>query len=355
LICADFTRGLIEIHNMIEEKIQITDNETVDLRALARLLWTGRSLILSITGLFTAISLVYALLATPYYLSTLTIYPATGDTGTLGQLQNLASTFGMSVGRTEETYNIMDVVRSRRVRKAILGRTWQTERYATPVDLVYYWEINDTTAFSLNPLTWAAALFGKSSGVDEDLYREWEEEALERLKDLISVSEDRNTGLIRIGMLMEEPQLAADIANYIALAVTDYIQAKNTFEASRNRRFIQERLEVGGGELERGETDLKDFREANRRIADSPELQMEEGRLIRQVEVKQQVYITLQQQLELSRIEEVKQTPVIHTLDEAEPAIEKEKPNRKAIVLLFLMSGLMVGMIARVVQFKLAT
>ena len=65
------------------------------------------------------------------------------------------------------------------------------------------------------------------------------------------------------------------------------------------------------------------------------------------------MYITLQQQLELSRIEEVKQTPVIHTLDEAEPVIEKEKPNRKAIVLLFLMSGLLVGMIARVTQYRL--
>jgi len=166
---------------------------------------------------------------------------------------------------------------------------------------------------------------------------------------LISVSEDRKTGLIRIVVLIEESQLAADIANYVAQAVTDYIQTENSFEASRDRMFIEERLAVMNEELAQAETDLKEFRQNNRRIADSPELQLEEERLIRQVEIKQQVYITLQQQLELTRIEEVKQTPVIHTLDIAEAAIEKDKPKRMRIVILSLIFGGISGMTIKLI------
>lgn len=144
MICADFTRGLIEIHNMIEEKIQITKEDEIDLRAMAKVLWAGRRLILLITAASTVIGLLYALLATPYFRSTLSIYPASSQPGTLGQLQNLASSFGMSIGSSENTYNIPDVVNSRRVRKTILDLKWHTEKYGTPVDLIAYWEINNT-------------------------------------------------------------------------------------------------------------------------------------------------------------------------------------------------------------------
>ncbi|MFC1620021.1 Wzz/FepE/Etk N-terminal domain-containing protein [Candidatus Neomarinimicrobiota bacterium] len=337
---------------MEETKTPIIVEENIDFRALAKVLWAGRRLILSITAATTLIGILYALLATPFYKASLSIYPATGQPGSLGQLQNLASTFGMNIGGTEKTYNIPDVVKSRRVSKALLKHKWETDEFETPGDLITYWEINKTGGFSLNPLNWIKAIFSRSDPSDEELARKWEDEALKKLSDLISVSEDRNTSLIRISVLMEEPQLAADVANYIADAVTEYIHLESSFEASRNRQFIEERQTVVQGELERAENSLRDFRERNRQIVDSPDLQLEEGRLFRQVEMKQQVYITLQQQLELSRIEEVKQTPVIHVLDKAEAPIQKEIPKRKMIVILSFMLGSAAGIGLHIISFK---
>jgi len=96
-------------------------------------------------------------------------------------------------------------------------------------------------------------------------------------------------------------------------------------------------------ELTNLENQLKSFQERNRVINKSPELQMEHTRLLREVEAKQQVYITLQQQLELARIEEVKQTPIIHILDRAVPPSRKSRPNRALIVVLSALFGLVVG------------
>jgi len=84
---------------------------------------------------------------------------------------------------------------------------------------------------------------------------------------------------------------------------------------------------------------LKVFRERNRNIQQSPQLQLELGRLMREVEIKTQVYITLQQQYELARIEEVKETPSVVILDEGKVAVQKDKPKRKLIVIFAMLLG----------------
>ncbi|MCH8012560.1 MAG: hypothetical protein IIA61_11530 [Candidatus Marinimicrobia bacterium] len=235
----------------MEEKIQIIKDDEIDMRALTKVIWAGRRFIFLFTGAFTLLGVIYALLATPYYKSTITLYPATSESGGLGQFKGLATTFGVAIGGAETSFNIPDVVKSRRIRKAVLGEAWTTEKYEYPVDLITYWEINDTTGtgISLNPLTWVKTLFAETSAANRDLSKVWEESALERLGDLISISEDRKTGLIRIDVLIEEPQLSADVANYIAEAANHYIQAENSFEASRDRNFIEERLTVVKNEL----------------------------------------------------------------------------------------------------------
>ena len=85
---------------------------------------------------------------------------------------------------------------------------------------------------------------------------------------------------------------------------------------------------------------LKDFKERNRGYEDSPELFMLFSQLFREVEVKKEVYLTLQQQLELARIEEVKQSPILHILAHAIPPSRKSSPNRVLFLVLFLFLGL---------------
>ena len=72
---------------------------------------------------------------------------------------------------------------------------------------------------------------------------------------------------------------------------------------------------------------MKIFKERNRGYEDSPELFMMFSQLYREVEAKKEVYLTLQQQLELARIEEVKQSPILHILDYAVPPSRKSSPN----------------------------
>ena len=63
------------------------------------------------------------------------------------------------------------------------------------------------------------------------------------------------------------------------------------------------------------EDKLKNFRQKNRNILSSPELLLEQTRLIRNVEVQSQLYITLLSQYELVSIEESENFSFIEILD----------------------------------------
>ena len=83
---------------MNDNKIQIIKDDEIDLRALFQMLWNDRKRIIQITAVVTLIGVLYALLATPLYKSTISMYPSGQESGgQLSQLQGMASTFGFDM------------------------------------------------------------------------------------------------------------------------------------------------------------------------------------------------------------------------------------------------------------------
>ena len=89
------------------------------------------------------------------------------------------------------------------------------------------------------------------------------------------------------------------------------------------------------------EEKLRKFREKNRLISDSPALQMEVGRLVREVDLQTSIYITLKNEYELSKIEEVKGSKAFEILENPEVPINQISPNNKRV----LVSAIFISMI----------
>ena len=70
----------------------------------------------------------------------------------------------------------------------------------------------------------------------------------------------------------------------------------------KNNSFIEDRIINTRMELENAEEAFKNFRDSNRRIENSPTLQLEQQRLAREVSVLTGVFTTLKQQLETTKI-----------------------------------------------------
>jgi len=314
---------------MIDERIQIIKDDEIDLRTLFKILWGDRKLIVTIMGFITLLGLIYALLATPLYKSTITMYPSGESSGGLNRLQGMASMFGMNMGGGESTFHIPDIINSRTLQSKIIDKKWDIGLDRAPADLISFWEINANNKFS------------RDAG---DRSLELETFAFERLSNRISVKESK-TGLIKVDVLMERPELSAQIANYIYSGVVEFTNANHTKTSKFNRNFIEKRQAEVKDILNNAENKLKDFRSKNRKVIDSPQLQLELERLLRDVEIQTQIFITLQQQYELAKIEEVKETPSVVVLDKGFPSVYKDSPKRKLIVILCIFIGGFFGVL----------
>jgi len=83
----------------------------------------------------------------------------------------------------------------------------------------------------------------------------------------------------------------------------------------------------------------------NRRIENSPALQLEQQRLGREVAVLMGVFTTLKQQLETTKIQEVKESDYVVVLDPPEVPLVRSKPNKKLMVLMAGILGIGLGIV----------
>ena len=325
-----------------ERKSLITENDEINLAAILDIIKLEKIYILKLTLFFTMIGLIYSLLATLYFRSTISMYPAgelSQSPGVLGEFNGLAKTFGLGGGGSAPMYNIPDIINSRRLKKDIVQKIWKTQNFPEGSNLVTFWELDKPKLFS--PRKWISKFLPKGNFI-ADSNAKLIHEAILDLDDLITVREEIS-GLITVSILMQDPTLASNIANYIANYVKDFISYEQHREAQRNRKFVEDQKSDAKIQLEWSEELLTSFRKKHPIPRDTPELQMQRSRLESGIEENRAVYITIRQQYEIAKIEEAKEKLLINILDIAEPAIKKDKPKRILIVLLSLFGGFMIS------------
>ena len=338
-------RGLLESENSKTEKKKIpliTENDEINLAAIWEIITKRKKLIIQFSILFTIIGLIYSLVATVYYESKISLYPAgelSQGSGILGDYQGLAKSFGLGGLGSAPTYNIPDIIKSRRLKKDIAQKIWKSLKYPEGSNLIIYWELDKPPLF--NPLSFIRKSLPTGGFSANKLDKELQEAILE-LDELINVREEIS-GLITVTVLMEDPNLASDIANYIAEYVKNFISFEQKREATRNRMFVEKQMEDSKIQTEKSEDTLTEFQKAHPLRLDTPSLQMMRDRLESTIEENRAVYITLRQQFEIAKIDEAKEKLLINILDTAEPAVKKAKPKRTLIVLLSLLGGFILA------------
>jgi hypothetical protein len=84
------------------------------------------------------------------------------------------------------------------------------------------------------------------------------------------------------------------------------------------------------------------FNEKNRQIS-SPALQLQLDRLTRDVEIQKGIYLTLKQQLELAKIEEIQGSSILQILDRPQISLGPANKNAKIGVPIAAFLGLIIG------------
>jgi uncharacterized protein involved in exopolysaccharide biosynthesis len=165
------------------------------------------------------------------------------------------------------------------------------------------------------------------------------ERGAKKLAGLISVGVDAQTNIVTVKVESPYPDLAAAVANRLVAFLNDFNTQNRQSQAGERRKFTEQRVAAGEHELRDAEEALKRFYQANRSWQQSPQLVFEEGQLRRQVDLRQELYRTLQREYETARIQEVNDTPVITVIDAAVVPQRKSGPIRR----LWALSALVLG------------
>jgi len=161
-----------------------------------------------------------------------------------------------------------------------------------------------------------------------------------KLRRRVSARVDIQTFLVYLSVTTRYPDLSAAVATRFIEYLNEFNATKRESQARARRQFVEQRIVDGERELHAAEDDLRRFHERNRAWQESPELSAEEGRVHMQVNILQEVYLTLRRDYEQARIEEVNDTPVITVVDPAVPPVRQSHWREVLVLLAFVFGGL---------------
>lgn len=342
------------------------EEDEVSLLDLLLVLARNRRLIAITAGVFVVLGLFIAVFSSSEYSSSATLIREIESTqGNLsGGLAALGRGFGLSLGGTTtgltaEAYP--NIIKSREVKLAVVRDKYYFPDESDSLTLTEYYE-NNKGIFS--------AIFGAIKGYTIGLpgkilalFRgkensrailtaegnllyptEEEEDAMEAVTGMLSVSVDQETGLMTVSITSGDPLFSTQLTDSFVEHLTERVRAIRTKKARKNLQFIKERFAEAEQQLNQAEGQLANFMDRNTN-PQTAKLQTERERLQRQVTFKSQLYSEMQTQLTQAQIELQKSNPVITVLEQPVPPLEPSGPKRKLIVILslFLGGGLGIG------------
>ncbi|HEY8165442.1 MAG TPA: hypothetical protein VIF83_07790 [Gemmatimonadaceae bacterium] len=171
------------------------------------------------------------------------------------------------------------------------------------------------------------------------------EKAIKQIRKNLRPGWDVKTNLVWFSVDAQWPALSAAIANRLIDLVGTFNRETRVSRAKSKRIFIELRLDSAEAELRRAEGRLRSFYEQNRAGTSSPALRFEEQQIKRSVDIANELYLTLQRQLEIARLDEFNDAALITVIDSAVPPRKAEWPRYGALAITALLLGLVCGVL----------
>ena len=265
----------------------------------------------------------------PEFVSSATILLPESKSANLGGLAGLASQFGVNVpsGSNVDLSSpslFPDLLVSRTFAEKLLMKEFYTKKYSKKLSL-------------LAVLT--HGLEKPKVGKDTLITR-----SLSLFGEMLQFKDSPNSPFSTITATAFEPELAKELAD----VTISELELLNRYYKSQTVQqklfFISNRIKSVEIDLRSSEIILKQFNEENRQIS-SPSLELELERLSRDVEIQKGIYLTLKQQYELAKIEEVQEASIVQILDKPQIPLNPSNKNLSQIVPASGFIGLILGVL----------
>ena len=307
------------------EYSQYFQKDTIALTDIMLVFARQLKIIIITPTIFCILTIFYVFfIAKPVYESTVKIMSSSGGRQQ-SQAVGIAAQFGINLlsSQSEPEWVYPDIIKSRTLARSLLKRKFDTKKYGPQKPLIQI-------------LTYG----GEEPKVGLDTLIKTGVDAVISMIDI-----QQNGSIYNLTVSAPEPVFAKDVATTIIEELDTHQREYNKAKNSETRQFVQERIFDVEKELRGAEEALKIFNDRNRRIENSPALQLERQRRAREVAVLTGVFTTLKQHLETTKIEEVKESDYVIVLDPPEAPLWPSKPKKKRVVILAGFLGIGLGII----------
>ena len=220
-------------------------DDEINLRELFTVLWVDKIKIIAVTAMFAILSVFYALSVPNQYKASALLVPAQqqtgGISGALAQLGGIASLAGVSLGSGDSSES------------QIAQRIMQSWNF-----IEHFIKTNN-----LEIDVFAAEGWDRASGkleIDEDLYNsgttQWlvkndetnkvgmpsSWQLFETFTEILSVSEDKKTGLVSVSIEYYSPQLAKQWLDMYISAINKHMQERQMAKVTRNIEYLEAQI-----------------------------------------------------------------------------------------------------------------
>lgn len=219
-------------------------DDEIDLRELFATLWRGKWIILLFAVVFAAGGVAYALSKPNIYQATVLLAPAQdegGAGGLKGQLGGLASLAGISLnggGGASPTVIAKEVLQSRAFLRDFIHR----HDLSVPLIAAVAWDdkneewILDRDIYDGTSEQWLTDAGGKSQApTDWDMVKKFKKEHL-------SLSEDKESGMITLRVKNLSPPAAKDWAENLVRDINEHMREQDVAEAEARIDYLEKKL-----------------------------------------------------------------------------------------------------------------
>lgn len=219
-------------------------SDEMDFGTLLRIIWRGKWLIIIVTTLFAALSVVYSLSLANVYKSEAVLTPATEKSGINlpGQLGGLAAMAGLNIGGSTGTDNTalgMELIKSRE----FIGDFVTRHQLLVPLMAASGWDrtsntlLYDAELYDVKTQTWVRKVVLPFKAEPSLL------EAHDAFMDNFSISQDKLTKMIKISLEHYSPELAAQWLTLLIRDINEQIRQRDLREAERSIVYLNKQIE----------------------------------------------------------------------------------------------------------------
>lgn len=342
------------------------EGDEIDLVEIFKTFWEGRKTIYKTVAVFAVVGLFVALVSVEEYTSEVKVIPESQERMSLGALGGLAQQFGFSAApqRSGETIpaNLYPaIIESNVFLKELMAVEVPLPDNTEQVPLEEYFKehqkgslIKYTIRLPFTLIKWLMrSSDDEPTSVDQALAGRQELERLIRMpradwgvlrsiRGRINAEQDVETGSVTVSVDMQDPVIAAVVADEVVQMLSEYIIEKRTEKARRDVEFIEERFEEAKDRFEKAQQELAEFNDQNRGQLTAM-ARTEEQLLQSRYDLNFNLYNSLAERLEEARIKLQEETPVINILEPAAVPDKRSEPYRTLILVVFIIFGGLAG------------